>query len=330
MASYVFRRFLQSLAVILGVSFITFALPSLMGGNVAKAVLGPHSTHHDIVQFLHEHGLDRPFLVQYYHYMVDLLHGNLGTSLNAGTLDEPVTKVIGPALPRTFWLVTIPLVISVVISVVIGLFQGLRRNTWFDHSATFVVFLLYSFPAFLFSEFSIIVFGLTLHWFPVSIDDPTKYGSGFFSPLRQFFSSPGQFVLPIATLTVLGIGGLTRFVRGSILDTMVQDYVRTARAKGCSPRQVLFRHMFRNAILPVVTILGLSLPGLFGGALITEEIFNYPGMGLLGVQATNARDVPVVMGITLLITIMTVLGNLLADIGIAIADPRIRISGGAK
>jgi peptide/nickel transport system permease protein len=330
MLSYLFRRFLQGIAVIFGVSFITFALPSIMGGNIAKAVLGPHSSLAEVHQFLHEHGLDQPFFVQYYHYMVHLFQGNLGTSLNPTTLDVPVTTVIGPYIPRTLWLVTISLVFSVVISIVIGLFQGMRRNTWFDHSATFVVFLLYSFPAFLFSEFTIILFGLTLHWFPVSIDDPTQYGTGIFAPLRQMWATPSQFVLPLATLIVLGIGGLTRFVRGSILDTMVQDYVRTARAKGCSPRQVLFNHMFRNAILPVITILGLSLPALFGGALITEEIFNYPGMGLLTVQSTGARDVPVVMGITLIITIATVLGNFLADIGIAIADPRIRISGGAK
>ncbi len=325
MIGYFFRRTLQGIGVLIGVSFVTFLLPSLMGGNIARAVLGPHATPQALHEFLHTHGLDLPFYLQYYHYMLDLFHGNLGTSVNPSTLDVPVWTVISPYLPRTLWLVIISLLFSSVISIIIGLFQGIKRNSAFDHTMTFFIFLLYSFPAFLFSLITIIIFSLTLHWFPPSIDQPT--GSGFFAPLVQMWNTPGQFVLPLATLIVLGIGGLTRFMRGSILETMVQDYVRTARAKGCSPNRVLFRHAFRNAVLPVITILGLSLPALFGGALITEQIFNYPGMGMLTVISTNVRDVPVVMGLTLIVTIATVLGNLLADIGIAIADPRIRLTG---
>ncbi len=325
MIGYLFRRLMQGIAVLFGVSFLTFLLPALEKGNVARAVLGNHASPLELKEFLHSHGLDQPFFVQYYHYMIGLFHGNLGTSLNPQTIDEPVSQVIAPYVPRTLWLVLISILFSTVISVVIGLFQGIRRNTIFDHSMTFLVFLLYSFPAFLFSTMTIILFSLTLHWFPPAVDSPTA--NGWFSPLVQMWNHPNQFVLPLATLTVLGVGGLTRFMRGSILDTMVQDYVRTAKAKGCSPNRVLFRHAFRNAVLPVITILGLSLPALFGGALITEQVFNYPGMGQLTVQATEARDVPVVMGLTLLVTVATVVGNLLADIGIAVADPRIRLTG---
>jgi len=325
MLGYLFRRILQGIGVLFGVSFMTFLLPSIMGGNIARGVLGPHAGPQALKEFLHSHGLDQPFLIQYYHYMIGLFHGNLGTSLNPSTLDESVWQVVSPYIPRTLWLVIISIFFSTTISIIIGMFQGLRRNSIFDHTMTFFVFLLYSFPAFLFSLMTIIVFSLTLHWFPPAIDSPTA--NGFFSPLVQIWDSPSQFVLPLATLTVLGIGGLTRFMRGSILETMVQDYVRTARAKGCSPNRVLFRHAFRNAVLPTITILGLSLPALFGGALITEQVFNYPGMGQLTVLSTNARDVPVVMGLTLLVTIATVAGNLFADIGIAIADPRIRLTG---
>jgi len=323
--NYSIRRFFQGLLVLLVVSFVTFLLPALMPGNIARALLGNHATQAAVNQFVHERGLDQPFVVQYWHYMVNLVHGNLGTSLGAVTLDQPVAQVIGPYIPRTLWLVSGSLVFSVVISVLIGMFQGIKRNSLFDHTMTFIIFVLFSFPAFLFSMLSIIFFSLTLHWFPPSIDSPTA--NGFWSPLQQMISSPAQFALPLMTLTVLGIGGLTRFMRGSILDTMVQDYVRTARAKGCSPNRVLFRHAFRNAVMPLITILGLSLPGLFGGALITEQVFNYPGMGQLTVQATNGRDVPVVMALTLIVTVTTVLGNMLADIGIAFADPRIRLSG---
>jgi peptide/nickel transport system permease protein len=311
--------------VLLGVSFLTFLLPTLMGGNIARQVLGPRATPGDIADFLRTHGLDQPFYLQYYHYMVNLFQGNLGTSLNPKTLDEPVWAVISPYIPRTLWLVIVSIFFSTIISIVVGMFQGVRRNSLFDHSMTFFVFLLYSFPAFLFSLITIIIFSLTLHWFPPAVDSPTA--NGFFSPLAQMWHSPSQFVLPLATLTVLGIGGLTRFMRGSILETMVQDYVRTARAKGCSPNRVLFRHAFRNAVLPTITILGLSLPALFGGALITEQVFNYPGMGQLTITSTNSRDVPVVMGLTLLVTVATVVGNLLADVGLAIADPRIRLTG---
>lgn len=325
MIGYLFRRILQGIGVLFGVSFLTFLLPSLMGGNIARGVLGPHASIAALKEFLHAHGLDQPFYLQYYHYMMGLFHGNFGTSLNPSTLDESVWQVMSPYIPRTLWLVIVSIFFSTTISIIIGMFQGLRRNTLFDHSMTFIVFLLYSFPAFLFSLMTIIVFSLTLHWFPPAIDSPTA--NGFFSPLAQMWHSPSQFVLPLATLTVLGIGGLTRFMRGSILETMVQDYVRTARAKGCSPNRVLFRHAFRNAVLPTITILGLSLPALFGGALITEQVFNYPGMGQLTVISTNARDVPVVMGLTLLVTVATVVGNLLADVGIAIADPRIRLTG---
>lgn len=326
MLSYVLRRLGQGILVLLVVTFVTFWLPSLEPGTIAKAVLGNHSTPQELHAFLHEHGLDRGFFSQYFHYMNGLLHGDFGTSLNPQTLDVPVTHVIAPYVPRTFWLVLISLLISVILSIVIGMFQGLRRNTWFDHSMTFIVFLAYSIPPFVFSLFTIIFFGLTLNWFPVSIDAQTN--TGFFYPLQNMlWYHPSQFVLPVMTLVVLGLGGLTRFMRGSILDTMVQDYVRTARAKGCSPRRVLFRHAFRNALTPIITIMGLALPGLFGGALITEQVFNYLGLGWLTVSSTGSRDVPVVMALTLIVTVLTVVGNLIADVGLALVDPRIRLTG---
>jgi peptide/nickel transport system permease protein len=326
MPSYLLRRLGQGIIVILVVTFVTFWLPTLEPGNIAKAVLGNHTTPAEIHAFLHDHGLDKGFFAQYFDYMKNLLHGNLGTSLNPQTLDEPVTQVIAPYVPRTFWLVLVSLMISVVLSIIIGMFQGLRRNTWFDHAMTFIVFLAYSIPAFVFSLFTIIFFGLTLNWFPVSVDSQSN--TGFFYPLmNMFWYHPSQFVLPVMTLVVLGLGGLTRFMRGSILDTMVQDYIRTARAKGCSSRRVLFKHAFRNALTPIITIMGLALPGLFGGALITEQVFNYLGLGWLTVSSTSSRDVPVVMALTLIVTVLTVLGNILADVGLALSDPRIRLTG---
>ena len=326
MLIYTAKRFGQGLIVLFVVAFVTFWLPSLEPGTIAKAVLGNHSTPAEVHAFLHDHGLDLGFWSQFAHYLNHLVHFDFGTSLSPQTLDVPVLQVMAPYIPRTFWLVLVSLVISVVISIVIGMYQGLRRNSAFDHTMTFIVFLAFSIPAFVFSLFTIIFFGLTLHWLPVSVD--SQDATGFFYPLENmFWYHPTQFVLPVMTLVVLGLGGLTRFMRGSILETMVQDYVRTARAKGCSPRRVLFRHAFRNALTPIVTIMGLSLPALFGGALITEQVFNYAGLGWLTVYATNSRDVPVVMALTLIVTVLTVAGNFLADISLALVDPRIRLSG---
>jgi peptide/nickel transport system permease protein len=323
---YTAKRFGQGFIVTAIVAFFTFWLPSLEPGTIAKAVLGNHSTQVEVKLFLHEHGLDQGFWVQFVSYLRHLIHLDFGTSVSPQTMDVPVLDVITPYIPRTLWLVLVSLLISVVLSIIIGMYQGMRRNSAFDHSMTFVVFLAYSMPAFVFSLFTIILFGLTLHWLPVSVD--SQNATGFFYPLlNMFWYHPAQFVLPVATLVVLGLGGLTRFMRGSILDTMVQDYIRTARAKGCSPRRVLFRHAFRNALTPIVTIMGLSLPGLFGGALITEQIFNYPGLGWLTVYATNSRDVPVVMALTLIVTVVTILGNFLADVSLALVDPRIRVLG---
>jgi peptide/nickel transport system permease protein len=171
----------------------------------------------------------------------------------------------------------------------------------------------------------ITVFSIHLHWFPPSVVNGTQIG--ILGPLFDMVDNWRSFVLPTMVLVGLTVGGFTRYMRGSVLDALVQDYVRTARAKGASPRRLLFGHAFRNAIIPILTLLGLSLPALFSGALITETLFNYPGMGFLTVGAISNNDIFLVMGTTLVIAIFTIIGSLLADLMVAVADPRVRLMG---
>jgi len=185
------------------------------------------------------------------------------------------------------------------------------------------VFVIYSTPAFVLGLVLIQVFCIKFHVFPYSPTVSSRTGP--FARLIDMFQYPRSYVLPVAVLTGLSVGGFSRFMRGSVLDTLVQDYIRTARAKGASSNRVLFRHAFRNAIIPIVTILGLSLPSLFGGAVITETLFNISGMGTVTVYAVEGNDIAVVMAATLLIAVATVVGNLISDLSVAAIDPRIRL-----
>jgi len=325
MGPYVVRRILAGIVVLFGVTLITFMLPQLSHTTVTKSLLGQHVTRSEMRLFNHRHGYDQSIFVQYWRYMVGLFHGNFGTSLDPNNAGVPVSSLVSVAMWRTLWLAIVSLAISVTIAIPVGLLQAVKRNSTFDYVATGVVFFVYSIPAFLLGILLIVIFSLNLHWVPTSITPPSN--TGIFDPLIYMFQNPRQFILPCTVLVFLTVGGFTRFMRGSVLDTLVQDYIRTARAKGANSRRVLYKHAFRNAILPVITLLGLALPGLFAGAIITETLFNYEGMGLLTVSATQSYDVATVMAITLVVAVATLIGNFLADIGIAVVDPRIRLTG---
>ena len=307
MLSYLVRRLWQGVIVLVGVTMITFLLPSFF-----------------------RYGFDQPIWVQYFRYMKNLLHGNLGTSFGADQFGESVTHLIGAAVWRSMWLALISLLLALLIAIPLGIYQAVRHNKAFDYVTTGIVFVLYSTPAFLLSI--LLLMGFVFHWqiFPASVPMADGNNQSFFGALWSMLSDPRGYGLPVIVLTLLSLGGISRFMRGSFLDTLVQDYIRTAKAKGASNRRVLFRHAFRNSVIPIVTILGLSIPGLFGGALITETIFNFDGMGLLTVTATRAGDVSVVMGTTLFIAGLTVLGNLLSDLSLAAIDPRVRLGRSAR
>jgi peptide/nickel transport system permease protein len=203
------------------------------------------------------------------------------------------------------------------VAIPIGVSQAVRRNSFYDYAMTGVSFFLYAIPAFLIATLLIIWFSFDLGWFPSSV--PTSAG------LWSIITDPRTFVLPIVSLAALTIAAYSRYIRSSVLDTLAEDYIRTARAKGAGSRRVLYGHALRNALLPLLTLIGLTLPAIVGGAVIIEDVFNYPGMGLLTVQAANNDDIPLVLGTTLVLTVATVVGSLIADLLYAVADPRIRL-----
>jgi peptide/nickel transport system permease protein len=318
MASYILRRVGQAVVVILGVILLTFLLARLIPGGEARAVLGPKATPHTIALFNRRNGLDQPLVVQFWHYLTGVFgHFDLGYSYK---YNQGVRQVIFERLPKTLTLVTASVVLALVIAVPLGILQVVRRNRPTDYVITGASFFFYAMPDFLVGTLLIVWFSFDLKIFPVS---PPTDASAW-----AVFTDPVAFVLPVVTLCVTSIASFSRYMRSSMMEQLTQDYVRTARAKGASSRRVLYGHALRNALIPLITLLGLSLPAIVSGALIVENVFNYPGMGLLTVQAAFNVDIPVVLGTTLVITVATVLGSLLADILYAVADPRIRLGGG--
>lgn len=329
---YLLARFAQGVFTVFAVSFVTFGLAYINANptSLAISVLGPRSTFAEKKAWIRSAGFDDPFFVQYWHWLEKAVHFNFGISYGYSHLDHFVSAstVLGGNLWRSIWLTFVPTIFSVLIAIPIGLSQAMRRNKFYDHSMTTAVYVLYSTPAFLICILLAYYIGDDLksiwpHMTP-SIDQVAKQ-----IPPHQFpvwmLEHFNQFILPFVAIIALSVGGLTRFMRGSALDTLVQDHVRTARAKGGSPARVLFRHVLRPSVIPLITIIGLSIPSIIGGALIVENVFNYPGMGVLAVNEVFLGDFTVVLAITIFTAILTVVGNYIADIGVALADPRVRL-----
>jgi peptide/nickel transport system permease protein len=314
---FLIRRLVQSTIVVFGVTVITFVLTKLLPGGVARSILGPRATAAALAQFNHDNGLDLPGWQQYFFYLGQLLHGNLGFSYH---LNQSVVGLLQEHLPKTLILLTISTLIALAIAVPLGMIQAIRRNKVEDYFFTSLSFALYSMPPFWLALILIIVFAINLNLLPAE---------GPQGAVSTYLADPSQIaalVLPVAALALVTIALFSRYMRSSMLDNLVQDYVRTARAKGVSTTGVLYGHVLRNALIPIVTLLGLSLPGIFSGALITESIFNYPGMGLLFWNSSQSRDYPVLLGVTVVVAVATVVGNLLADVFYAVVDPRVRIT----
>jgi peptide/nickel transport system permease protein len=226
--------------------------------------------------------------------------------------------LISDKLPKTLVLVGVSTILALVISIPLGILQVVRRNKPVDYVLTGLSFIFYAMPAFLLGTLLILYFAIDLKWFPVGFSQSQTVGN--------IISDPRGLVLPEVTLAALTIASFSRYMRSSMMEAMTEDYIRTAKAKGAAPRRVLYIHALRNALIPILTLLGLSIPAIVSGALITETVFNYPGMGFLTTEAAFKTDIPVLLGTTLVATIATVVGSLLADVLYAIADPRIRYS----
>jgi peptide/nickel transport system permease protein len=310
---FLIRRTGQSVVVVFGVTLLTFILTRMLPGGVARAILGPKASRPEIIAFNQANGLDKPVPIQYLTYLNQLVHLNLGFSYR---LNQSVVDLLRDYLPKTLLLLGLAYVVALAVAIPMGILQAVRRNRTSDYLLTSVSFVLYSMPVFWLGLILIVVFADQLSILPAQAPQ------GYFSDVLG--QAPG-LVLPVATLALVTIALFSRYMRSSVLDNLVQDYVRTARAKGASERRVLYGHVLRNALIPIITLLGINLPIIIGGALIVEAIFNYPGMGLLFWDSAQTRDYPVLLGVTIVVAVATVVGNLVADVFYAVVDPRVRI-----
>lgn len=313
MTGFLVKRLLQALVVLFLVTIIVFLLLHSLPGGPARAILGPKGTAQQIAHFNEVQGYNDPLPVQYWDYLVRLFHGDLGQSYK---LNESVTSLLGQRLPKTLILTVMSTVVAVIIAVPLGLLQAVRRGKASDYVLTALAFLAYATPVFFLGLIFIIVFSQAIPIFPAEAPQGTSIGS--------IFSGFNGMVLPIVTMAFGIIAMFSRYMRSATLDNLTEEYVRTAMAKGQSSRRILARHVLRNALIPLVTLLGLYLPTLFGGALVVESMFNYPGMGLLFWNAAQGSDFPVLLGVTLVVGVATVVGSLVTDIVYAVLDPRIR------
>ncbi|WP_432846836.1 ABC transporter permease [Amycolatopsis sp. CA-161197] len=316
MTRYLLKRLVLAVVVVLLVTVVTFVLLHLLPGGPARGVLGVQATQEQIDAFNKAQGFDQPLPVQYWDYLVRLLHGDLGDSY---TQNSPVSTLLGERVPKTLLLTAISTLLAIVVALPVGVWQAVRRGKAADHVTTGVTFLLYATPVFFLSLVLIIVFAQVLPWFPAQAAQGETIG--------ELLSQPGSLVLPVVAGMGAALAAFSRYMRASTLDNLAEDYVRTARAKGTPERTIIWRHVWPNSLTSVVSMLGYYVPVVFSGSLVVESMFNYPGVGLLFWTAARNADFPVLLGVVLVIAVATVIGSLLADVVQLVIDPRVRVKG---
>jgi peptide/nickel transport system permease protein len=302
---------------LIGVSILIFFLFAAMPGDYFDSFVKLNPTR--LAELKALYGLDQPVIKRYFTWISGVLSGNLGFSLK---YQEPVTSLLNKYIWNSFIVAILAVIISWTSALIIGVTSAVKQNSWFDRIITVGVFLFMSFPSFFLGLLMIKFISVDLNLLPIGgmIDTgSTSTGVAYVLEVGK------HMILPVILLSLLSIGSLTRYFRSGMIDVIKMDFIRTARAKGLKEKTVIFKHALRNAILPAITLLAFELPGLFSGAIITEQIFNWPGVGHIQLEAVNTRDYPVLMSFTLLLAVLTILGNLLADILYAYADPRIRL-----
>ena len=325
MFAYALRRLVFAIPLLIGITFVSFLVIHLAPGEPVETTSGESSTTSDtkLRERLREiYGLDKPLHVQYWNWVSRLVRLDFGSSFSPDA--RPVLQKIGERLPVTLLLNIAELLIIVALAIPIGVLSATRQYSTFDKITTVFVFVGFATPDFWLALMLMIVFGVQLGWLPIS---------GLRSPMWEYLSVWKQqwdfgahLVLPILVATFGGLAGFSRYMRQSMLEVVRQDYIQSARAKGLSESVVIGKHALRNALLPIVTVLGLSLPGLIGGSVIVESIFAIPGMGQLMVQAVFERDYPVIMGNLVIVATLTLVANLIADLTYSLVDPRIRVA----
>lgn len=322
MVYYLAKRLLLMIPLLIGITIITFGVIHLTPGEPVEmqVAMNPKVSAEARDRLRKFYELDKPIHVQYYRWVTRLARLDFGKSFSPD--GRPVAKKIRERLPITINLNIISLILEFALAIPIGVMAATHRNGPLDRWTTVFVFLGFATPLFWLSLILMYLFGIKLGLLPISGLHSLGYASHGF--LWQTWDLAKHLILPVSVATFGSLAGLSRYMRSGMIETLGQDYITTARAKGLSERTVVYKHALRNALLPVITLLGLSVPGLIGGSVIFESIFSIPGMGQLFYQGVMARDYPLVMGILVIGAVLTLLGNLLADIGYALADPRIR------
>jgi peptide/nickel transport system permease protein len=326
MANYIVRRLLGAIPLVLGVATILFFVLSLAPGDPVSMFAGPNVSPEALETIRRNFGLDRPVHERYVRWLGALVQGDLGVSITRG---QPVVQILADIVPNTLVLAFTALILSFLVGVALGIIQAVRQYTAADSILSVIALFFYSMPAFWLALMLILFFSLFARnvwdwpfFFPAS--GMTSVGHAFMTPMEQLKDRLMHLTLPAVSLALVLSAGIARYMRGSMLEVIRQDYIRTARAKGLGEFRVIFRHALRNALIPIVTLVGLYLPILFSGTVYIEWVFAWPGMGKTIVDAILQRDIPLVMATSLFFAVMVVIGNLVADILYAVVDPRIR------
>jgi len=321
--SYRARRMMALVPTFLGITFISFVIMHLapVEPMSLQADFNPKMTPEMRARLRAQYGLDKPIYVQYYNWLKGLARLDLGRSFSPDR--RPVWDKIKERIPVTLLINFLSITIILVVAIPLGVSAAVRHNSLFDQISTILIFMGYAAPAFWVALLLMLFFGVKLGWLPIS-GLHSLMGYEQLSTMEKVIDWAKHLILPVFVSALGGLAGMSRYTRSSMLEVLRQDYITTARAKGLSEKKVIYKHALRNALLPLITILGLSLPALIGGSVIFESLFAIPGIGQLMWSSVMARDYPVLMGNLVIVAILTLLGNLLADIGYAMADPRIR------
>ena len=324
MGRYIAKRLIWTIPVLLGITIISFAVMKIAPGDPVSMFtdLNPNMNAEAIKRIRLHYGLDEPWHVQYFKWLRNMLMLDFGTSFASD--NRPVIDKIKERIPVTILINVLAMIIELGVAIPIGIMSAVKRNSAFDKASTIFVFLGFAIPSFWLALLLMILFGVKLEWLPISGLRSLNYVH--LSWAGKIWDVGQHLLLPVFVSAFGGLAGMSRYMRSNMLEVIRQDYITTARAKGLEERTVIFRHALRNALLPVITLLGLSVPGLIGGGVIFETIFAIPGMGQLFYQSVMMRDYPTIMGILVIGAILTLLGNLLADLAYSVADPRIRVA----
>lgn len=324
MLAYIVRRLLLSVPLILGIVTATFLFAHLAPGDPVDMYLQPQrQVDPEVIERVRQdRGLDRPLHVQYANWLADSARGDFGESF---LLHRPVRDLLAETAPYTLVLILAALLVDALLGISLGIVSAVRRGTRLDRAVTMGSLVLYAMPGFWLALMLVLLFSVQLGWFPTSQATSLDYSD--LSAFGKVLDRLWHLVLPVTVLGVAGAGATARYMRGRLLDVLGEEYITAARARGFRGWTIVRRHALKNAMIPIITIYGMSLPLMLGAATIVETIFAWPGMGRLTVDAVLGRDYPVILATTMVAAVLTVLGSLLADVGYAVVDPRVSYSG---